>query len=190
MTEQNYGPIEDPSDAVRALVASAVDSMGELFASEIRRLSDALATHVSYTREMSANETKRVDALRAVDISAVAIASGKADAQALVLANQVATSAETLRVLVASTATAVANELQSVSTQLIDRISLLEKAQYENVGKSGASSTLLNRVSTLEEAGYESKGRAGLSAPLMMLISGAAVGILVFIIETIIRSSP
>ena len=190
MTEQSYGRIEDPSDAVRLLVSESVGSLEKVLTSEIRRLSDALATHVSYTREMSANETKRVDALRAVDISAVAIASGKADAQALVLANQVATSAETLRVLVASTATAVANELQSVSTQLIDRISLLEKAQYENVGKSGASSTLLGRVSELEEIRYENKGRQGLSVPIMMLLSGTAVGILVFIIETIIRSSP
>lgn len=190
MTKQNYGRIEDPSNAVRLLVAEAVGSLEAVLTAEIRRLSEALTTHVTYTREMSANETKRVDALRAVDISAVAIASSKADAQALVLANQVSASAETLRGLVATTAATVASELQSVSTQLIDRISLLEKAQYENIGKSGASNTLLNRVAELEEIRYENKGRAGLSVPLMMLLSGSAVGIIVFIIETIIRSSP
>lgn len=190
MTDNNYGPIKDPSEAVRFLVAESVGSLEKVLTSEIRRLSEALQTHVSYTREMSANETKRVDALRAVDISAVAIASSKADAQALVLANQVATSAETLRVLVASTATAVAKELQTVSAQLTDRISLLERAQYENLGKSASSNTLLNRVSELEEIRYENKGRQGLSVPLMMLLSGTGVGLLVWIIETILRKGP
>jgi hypothetical protein len=191
MAENNTsGPVSDPSDAVRLLVAESVGSLEKVLTSEIRRLSEALTTHLAYTKEMSANETKRVNALRAVDINAVAIASSKADAQALVLANQVATSAETLRVLVASTATAVANELRSVSTQLTDRISLLEKAQYENMGKSGASSTLLNRVDELEAVRQVSKGRSELSVPLLMLLASLGGGILIFIIETIMRSLP
>ena len=79
-------------------------------------------------------EAKRIDAIRAVDVNAVSVANERATAQAAVLANQVALSAETLRALVASTASTQATQLNQLTAQLIDRISLLEKSQYENKG--------------------------------------------------------
>jgi len=111
------------------------------------------------TKLRSETETRRIDAIRAVDVAAVGIASEKAAAQAVVLANQVVASAETLRTLVATTDARVAQQLQQVSSQLTDRISLLEKSQYEI------------------------QGRSGISSPLLMTIAALAGGLIVFIVE-------
>jgi hypothetical protein len=149
----------DPTTNVLLLVEAAVKRLDDLQRVEMRRIDEQLQSHTDYTKQLAEAEAKRIDAIRAVDVGAVAIASERTAAQAVVLANQVVTSAETLRALVASTATTVANQLASLQTQLTDRIGLLEKSQYE------------------------SKGRSGLSAPLLMLIAGLAGGIIVFLIQ-------
>ena len=64
------------------------------------------------------------------------VATEKANAQALVLSNQVAQSAETLRTLVATTANTQATQLDQTTKQITDRLLTLEKAQYETRGSS------------------------------------------------------
>jgi hypothetical protein len=100
------------------------------------RLEDQMRLRADYAIQLSVAETKRIDAIRAVDVQAVAVANERASAQALVLAAQVSSSAETLRTLVAATAQTVAQQLAAVSAGINDRISALEKSQYENSGKS------------------------------------------------------
>jgi hypothetical protein len=100
-------------------------------------MNDIMTLRADYTRQLAEKESDRLNAIRAVDVNAVAVASERATAQATVLANQVVVSADALRVLVATTATTIATQLQYLSTQLTDRLSLLEKSQYENKGKSG-----------------------------------------------------
>lgn len=100
------------------------------------RLDAELKLRAEYAIQLSIAEAKRIDAIRAVDVNAVAVANERASASALVLASQVSASAETLRTLVAATAATVAQQLAQVSSGINDRISALEKSQYEGAGKT------------------------------------------------------
>ncbi len=135
----------DPTTNVLALVASAIIRVDDLreseslrinekFIAESRRIDEQLQLRAEFADKLSVAETKRLDAIRAVDATAISIANDRASAQAAVLANQVSASAEMLRALVATTASTQAVQLQSLTTQLTDRIALLEKSQYENRG--------------------------------------------------------
>lgn len=108
--------------------------INEQMESERRHMFDQLTMRDKHTEQLSVAEAKRIDAIRAVDVNAVSIANERAGAQAAVLANQVSASAETLRALVAATATTVAQQLSQMSAQFTDRISALEKSQYEAKG--------------------------------------------------------
>lgn len=130
--------------------------------SEVQNLEKQMDIHFEYIDKKTEAESKRIDAIRAVDTGAVALASEKVAAQAAVLESQFIASAEALRNLVASTSIAVAQQLSQVSTHLTDRIALLEKSQYEN------------------------KGRSGISVPLLMVISGFTGGVVVFIVQKLI----
>jgi len=173
----------DPTLNVRLLVEASEKKMEDMRQSEVKNLEKQMAIHFDYIDRLTEAEAKRIDAIRAVDTGAVAIASEKAAAQALVLANQVAASAETLRNLVSAQALTVDTQIQQVSQQWGDRIASLEKTQYENKGLYGVSAELPNRVKLLEEQKFENKGRSGLSVPLLMMISSCVTGIIVFIIQ-------
>jgi hypothetical protein len=135
----------DPTQNVRELVMlvkEAADTLkgaefrrvDELIQAERLRVNEQLQLRNDYNFKLAEAEAKRIDAIRAVDVGAVAVASDRANAQAIVLANQVAASAETLRSLVAVTATTQAQQLATLTTQLTDRLSSLEKSQYEKQG--------------------------------------------------------
>jgi hypothetical protein len=103
----------------------------------VKRIDEQAKLRAEFTAQLAVAEAKRIDAIRAVDVNAVSVASDRANAQAAVLANQVAASAETLRSLVAATAATQATQLAQLTTQLTDRLTALEKSQYENKGSSG-----------------------------------------------------
>lgn len=157
--QDSSGPYTDPTHNVLLLVEAAVKRLDDLYNEGFRRLDETLMIHLNYIDKLNVAESKRIDAIRAVDVAAVAIASERASQQAIVLANQVSASAETLRSLVASTASTVASQLQQVSARLEERLALLEKAQYEGKGLSGVPPQLLNRIDTLEKTGYQSAGK-------------------------------
>jgi hypothetical protein len=99
------------------------------------RIDAELKLRSEHAVQLAKAESSRLDAIRSVDITAVAIANDRAVASAVVLAAQVASSAETLRTLVAQTAQTVAGQLASMSNAINDRIATLEKANYTNTGK-------------------------------------------------------
>lgn len=159
-TKQDGGsPYTDPTHNVLLLVEAAVKRIDDLHTEGFRRLDETLRIHLIYIDKLNVAESKRIDAIRAVDVAAVAIASERASQQAIVLANQVSASAETLRALVASTAATVAQQLQQVSNQLAERLSLLEKSQYESKGLSGVHPQLLSRLAELEKTEYQTAGK-------------------------------
>ena len=155
----------DPSPNVLRLVEDTVKRQDDLRKSEIQRLDERITSnseavkqinedgvkrieellkvHFDFIKQASSIESRRIDENREIDNKAVSVAAGKAEVQATVLANNVATLAETLRKSVETTATTIALQLQQTSTQLIDRISLLEKSQYESKGSvQGATLTM------------------------------------------------
>ena len=109
---------------------------------EIKRIDEKFRLQSESSVLLNVAEAKRIDAIRAVDVNAVSVANDKATAQAVVLASQVAASAETLRALVAATAATQAQQLATLTTQLTDRLSSLEKSQYENKGSGSGKSEM------------------------------------------------
>lgn len=155
-------PAVDPTKNVIALTESAnkrqddlrelndrrVDAEIRVLAAHIECLKDTSALRAAYEEKLTNAEAKRIDAIRSVDVNAVAVASQKQSDQATVLANQVVASAEALRGLVATTAQAQSAASQQAMSAFADRISTIEKAQYEEKGKQGV-------VDPLQAAMYE-----------------------------------
>lgn len=151
--------------------------VAEINESERRRVSEQMILRAEFNEKIREAEAKRIDAIRAVDVAAVAVAAERAAQQATVLANQVSTSADTLRTLVASTASAVAEQLRQVSQSFTERLAALEKAQYESKGGIEGS-PLIARLNALESVHSNSEGR-GTGMEKMYGWIVAAVGVLV-----------
>jgi hypothetical protein len=114
---------------------------------------------------MAVAEAKRIDAIRAVDVNAVAVANQRTSEQATalqtqttasaeVLRNQVARSAEDLRALVATTAATALNN-----------------QQQQFAGISSQISVLSTRITTLEQAGSEGRGKATFQDPAISALT-------------------
>jgi predicted secreted protein len=158
------GPVIDPTKNVLDALANAVGRlddlrkasdaindlryvhMKELLAAEAARADNEAKLRAEYADRLSMAEAKRIDAIRAVDVSAVQATSSKAQDQAValqtqvnqsaeVLRNQVARSAEDLRALVSTTAAAALQSQQQQFTALSTRITTLEQAGAEGLGK-------------------------------------------------------
>lgn len=182
-------PFFDPSANVLALVAAAVERLDDLRAAEARRLTDlfdaetrrvnqVMQIHADYDWKLDLAESKRIDAIRAVDVSAVAIANERAVASAQVLANEVTKSAETLRALVATTDQARQASLNAVLQPLSDRVGLLEKSQYQIAGqdtqKDPAMVALLQEVRELAASRDVGAGKSERTQQAWGWIVGAA----------------
>ena len=118
-------------DDLRTAEGRRVD---DLMKAESRRIDEVLDLRQAHAIELRDAEAKRIDAIRAVDVNAVSVASERAVAQATVLANQLASTAETARALVASTASSIAIQLVQIQGSFNDRVALIEKAQNEGRG--------------------------------------------------------
>ncbi len=172
--------VEANKAAAEKSLAEAVLRVDDLAKAEARRVNELSTLRDTYHDRLSIAESRRIDALRAGDITAVATASERATAQAVLLANQVAASAETLRALVASTATAVATQMASLQTALADRIAALEKAQYEFKGRSDLSNPqmadVLLEMRRLRGGGNVERGvQMGRSELIGWLVAAAAI---------------
>jgi len=138
------GGVIDPTANVISLVEAEAKAAAALREADIK-FNDAQIAHLKEIGELRAKhaealnlaESKRIDAIRAVDVGAVATAAERTAQQAVVLANQVGTSAETLRTLVASTAASMAQAAAQFSAQVTERLALLERSQYKGEGRSG-----------------------------------------------------
>lgn len=190
------------SDDLREAEARRIDEsisaerrrVDEIAEAERRRVDDALSSlrreaelRENFTAQLNLAETKRIDAIRAVDVAAVAIANERATAQATVLANQVATSAETLRALVATQAAATAQQFATTTTQLSERIALLERSNYEGSGRATVSDPAVAKMAAelelLRAAKSAGDGRAGISNQLMFAIVAAVAGLVTWIAQ-------
>lgn len=150
-------PAFDPSKNVLDLVEAAVLRLDDLRAAETRRQDDMRAQSEKHTAEMARlnsdyqeklrdAEAKRIDAIRAVDVNAVAVASGRAADQATVLANQVQVSADALRSLVATTQSALAAQHAASTAEITKRLTELERAKYEGAGRSTVADPMLTEL--------------------------------------------
>jgi hypothetical protein len=143
-------------EGVAALAKFSIDATVSERNAEIRRLDSEARLRAEFNEKQQTAESKRIDAIRAVDVNAVAVASTRATDQASVLATQVSQSAEALRALVATTAATVATSQQQLANTLSARLTTLEQAGYQNQGKSTvqdpAFQELLKQVTALTQA--------------------------------------
>jgi len=109
-------------------------------------------------------EAKRIDALLTAAASAVSLASSRAEITAAALAERVDTSAKALAAQVELTAKAAAIAVEATAKALGERIVPLEQSRYENAG------------------------RRGISQPMLMTIALLVGGVVVFIVEQLIKA--
>ena len=191
-TDRHNEPVIDPTKNVLDLVYSAISRQDDLRAAENKRIDDLreaesrrvnemILLRAAFEERLAQAEAKRIDAIRAVDVNAVAVASQRAADQATVLATQVVQSAEALRALVATTATTIATSQQQLVAGLSERLAALERAGYLTQGKSTftdpAQAELIAEVRALRAARDQTGGRsAGISASWGILLG--AVGLI------------
>lgn len=168
--------INDPSPNVVRFVDGAVKRIEDILQLGLDNIENSMKTQLGYLRRESEAESSRINALRDVDTKAVEVALAGAVKQA-----------EVLRVLVDSTATAMATALKQMVDQLVERIAALEKAQYENVGKSSAPSDLAEKVTALESIINKNEGRSGISGQLQMVIVGVICTLITGIIFLVLK---
>jgi hypothetical protein len=151
-------------DAQEKINAFRAEQAKELSAAQDRRIDENSKLRAEYNEHLAVAEAKRIDAIRAVDVNAVAVASTRATDQAQVLATQVSQSAEALRTLVATTASTVAASQQQLANTLSARLTTLEQAGYQQAGKQTfqdpAFVALVAEVKTLAAARTETVGSA------------------------------
>lgn len=184
--DDSGGPTVDPTKNVLDLVAAAVLRLDDLRVAESRRQDELLSQRMSHTDAIQTltnqfndklrdAEAKRIDAIRAVDVNAVAVASARAAEQATVLANQVQVSADALRVLVASSAQTLAAQQATALAEITKRIAELERSKYEGAGRSTVADPRMERLAeAVERMGSRQDSGAGKSAG----INAAWVGLL------------
>ena len=137
----------DPTENVKALVKLEVEHLHR----DIKHIREVANLRAKHAKELSIAEAKRIDAIRAVDVNAVGVASERAAASAIVLATQVAQSADALRTLVATTAATMAEQQRQFSTALDSRLVSVERAQYEGKGKSQYTDPAIEKLVTTVE---------------------------------------
>lgn len=136
----------DPTYNVRMLMAAENTALKELTMAEIRHVAEDQALHVMYQEKLTIAEAKRIDAILAAQVSQQQADRERANAEALRIASQVTSQAETQRALVATTAAAQAASQSQITAQQNDRISQLEKSQYTGAGKSAVEDPMFSAV--------------------------------------------
>ena len=173
MSEQS-----DPSQNTLKLVDVTVNGLTDWFKAEVRRVDDRFVMFSDYMKEMRVAESKRLDAVRDVDATAVRVAADRALDTAATLATQVANYNDTNRALVNTTADVLAKNLQQVQKQISDNA---QEAQRQQQLKDDA---FLVSIQALQKAQNETQGRSGISIPLLLALVGVLCGIVGFIIES------
>jgi len=151
-------------EAQEKITSLWTEQFRELSSAQDQRIDEIGKLRAEFSNQLSVAEAKRIDAIRAVDVNAVAVASTRATDQAQVLATQVSQSAEALRTLVATTASTVAVSQQQLANTLSARITTLEQAGYQQAGKQTfqdpAFIALVAEVKALAAARTESTGNS------------------------------
>ena len=167
--ETSNSKISDPSPNTLLLINTTINGLTNWFKAEIQRVDDRATA-----------ETKRIDAIREVDATAVRVAADRALDTASTLASQVSSFNETQRALVNTTADVVAKNLQQVSNQIS------ESAKEQIRQQQFKDDAFLASIAALQKVQNESQGRSGVSMPLLMALVALLAGIVGFIIQSFI----
>lgn len=170
----------DPTTNVRGLVDEAVRRQDDLRKSDHDHMRETVRMQAAfeetmritvqkYQEKLDNAESKRIDAIRQVDVSAVAAAAAVQETRANTLAGQVALSADAMRATVAATAQAAQEGLTRALDPIQKDIADLRRAQYEAQGQKsqvietrGAAEDLkplVDAIALLTKAQDQSQGQ-------------------------------
>lgn len=173
--------IGDPTPNTQKLIDVTVNGLTQWFSAEMRRSDERFAMFSDYMKEVRVAESKRLDAIRDVDATAVRVASDKALDTAATLATQVSSFNDSQRALVNATAEAVAKNLQQVASQInTNAQEQIRQQQLKNDAFSAADALI-------QKAQNESQGRSGISIPLLLALVSLVGGILGFVINGLLK---
>jgi hypothetical protein len=132
-------PAADPSANVIALADAGFRRQDDLRNAHGKGVRREMRLHVKYQAKLAKAESARIDAIRAVDVAAVATAAAAAEQRASALATQVLALAETLRNTVATTAATGELNFRTALEPMQTDIRALRDAQNSFVGRTTAS---------------------------------------------------
>ena len=171
----------DPTPNTTKLIDVTVNGLTDWFTAELHRVDDRFVMFSDYMKEVRVAESKRIDAIREVDATAVRVAAERElDTQAT-LATQVSAFNETQRGLVNMTADVVAKNLQQVTKQIND------SAQEQIRQQQLKNDAFLASIGLIQEAQNKSQGRSGISIPLLLTLVSLVGGILGFIVNGLLK---
>lgn len=134
-----YGtPVIDPTKNVLDLVGAAIQRQDDLRRSESAHVRELMSVRFDYEEKLRDKESGRIDAIRKVDVDAVARAAEVSAAQAQTLANQQQASAEALRGQVEQARIATADALAQALSPIQKDIADLRAAQYQQQGEKSS----------------------------------------------------
>jgi hypothetical protein len=113
----------DPTKNVLDLVTAETRRQDDLREMDGKHVRDVMSMRATYDEKLRLAESARIDAIRAVDVGAVAAAAQSAESRATTLATQVATQADAVRV-------GLAAALEPIQRDIAD----LRRVQYEAAG--------------------------------------------------------
>lgn len=125
----------DPTANVIALTDAAVKRLDDLRDKDMNHIKELVELRAEYDEKLREAESKRIDAIRSVDVSAVTRAAEVATTQAQTLAAQVSTVTDMLRTQISTTAAAQDSKLATALAPLNTAIADLRRAQYEAQGQ-------------------------------------------------------
>ena len=181
-TDVHGRPVQDPTANVLENLQTAVRRLDDLRDALNSKVSDALehskevaALRAEYDEKLRDAETKRIDAIRAVDQGNVTRASEVAAAQATALASQLQVSAEALRAQVEATRITTADTLAAALQPIQNDVAVLREVQFRQQGEKTANveTTQNERATFAQKVALASVIIAGISLP-------ATVAIIVF----------
>jgi Tfp pilus tip-associated adhesin PilY1 len=107
---------------------------------EVKNLRREAVLRAGYEDKLRAAETKRINAIRKVDVGNVNMAAQTQAAAAATLATSVTASAEAMRTTVAATASAAQTALTAALGPIIKDVSELRQAMYQQQGERAQAS--------------------------------------------------
>jgi DNA anti-recombination protein RmuC len=179
-------PVIDPTENVIALVEAAnirqddLRKVSEQLSLErFQHMREMMRLHARYESKLSLAESKRIDAIRSVDVQAFQMQTERA-----------AQNADALRNLVTTTASTLAGQQRQQSEEINKRLAAIEKLQYEGQGKSSQTDPLLadlvQEIKHLRSESSQTQGRGGGMKDLVGWIVGAVmfiISVIVFVIN-------
>lgn len=161
----------DPSENVKDLSDASSRRQDDLRAAQdaltnekIRRIEEIGNLRAAHAREIRDIESKRLDAIRQVDVLNQTTAAERQLTAIQTLAATTTASAEALRSTVANTATTIAAQTAGAMATVNERLSSLERTSYEGTGRRLVDDPrmleLLEEVKSLRESRAGSVGGA------------------------------